>query len=98
MAHTKTRSGDSLHKTCASWLLIHMLTLSIHLRIHGSLELSEHMQTFIHKSMYLLTPRGGHHFDGMVTAARNFLSLAYRSDAASYALTLVPIGPVDSSR
>ena len=45
----------------------------------------------------VLRPHGGHHFDGMVTAARNFLSLAYRADAASYALTLVPLAPVDSS-
>ena len=49
-----------------------------------------------------LTPfveaHGGHHFDGMVTAARNFLSLAYKPDAASYALTRVPLAPVDSSR
>ena len=33
----------------------------------------------------------------MVTAARNFLSLAYRPDAASYALPLVYLAPVDSS-
>ena len=45
----------------------------------------------------LLRPHGGHHFDGMVTAARNFLLLAYRPDTASYALTLVHLAPVDSS-
>ena len=45
----------------------------------------------------LLRPHGGHHFDGMVTAARNFLFLAFRPDAASYALTRVHLAPVDSS-
>ena len=98
MAHIKTRSGDSLHKTCARWLLIQTPTLSIHCPIHGTLELSEHMQTFSHKFLRFSTPRDGHDFDGMVTAARNFLSLAYRPDAASYALTLVTLAPVDSSR
>jgi len=46
------------------------------------------MQTFIHKFLGSLTPRGGHHFDGMVTAARNCLELAYRFnevDASAWA-------------